>query len=313
MRNSKINFPHPLLNEYTNDYVDGCRFELNEIAVEDISENGAIFSIPVTYSLTCDGIAKLVEEEKAAVVVRVVCGATSYREIISFPSKNSMRINISKNEVSKKIDFTSYIIAKREITDFHVEEHNPDYFEGVSFHLNAGEIIAMSETISMNIDDSELEKHVSSIVKIDRVDTIEKMEVKYDTDDGLIHILFPAEQYIAYEDLINQYSKYGILRFLQSSVMIPAIAEAVMLLREEKSITDLDDTAEIVYGDTVWAESLFRRCEELDCDLYDKTISAFGLADDMLASVTADAIKDLYNFAKELYNSKDDTRLGGVD
>lgn len=313
MRNSKINFPHPLLNEHTNDYIDDCSFELNEIAIEDISENGSQFSIPVTYSLACNGIEKLIEDGSAAVIVRVVCGATSYREIISFPSKNSMRINIPKNDVSKKIDFTSYIIAKKEISDFHVEEHNSDYFDGVSFHLNAGEIIAMSATISMNIDDSELEKQVSSIVKIDRVDTIEKMEVKYDTEDGLIHIQFPAEQYIAYEELINQYSKYGILRFLQSSVMIPAISEAIMLLREEKSVTDLDDEAEIVYGDTVWAESLFRRCEKLDCDLYDKTISAFGLADDMLASVTADAVKDLYNFAKDLYNSKDDTRLGGVD
>ena len=44
MRKSDINFPHPLLNGYNHDYIDGCQFE---ISIDTITEEE--FSILVKF------------------------------------------------------------------------------------------------------------------------------------------------------------------------------------------------------------------------------------------------------------------------
>ena len=42
MRKSELNFPHPLLSDYSRDYVEGCSFE---IALGDFSEDSFAYSV----------------------------------------------------------------------------------------------------------------------------------------------------------------------------------------------------------------------------------------------------------------------------
>lgn len=310
MRKSEINFPHPLLNGYNHDYIDGCQFE---ISIDTITEEDNNFIVPVFYDLKCDGLKELVDSGAAKILLRISCSYTSYRDIVLIDTEQT-DITISKNKVSRRIEISPYIVASADINDFKLKEHDLLYFGNTVFKVNEGELLAEGSLIQINLDDSELEKQLSSVIKIDSVSGIDYLNVVYDNaDDGLIHIQMPEDEYKSYFNLRERYGRYGVSRFLQSAIILPALVEGIALLREEKALVELDPEYEEKYSDTTWAESAFARCEELKRDIYDANMSSFGLANEILGAVTKDSLSDLHNKAKEMYNNSGATRLGGVD
>lgn len=307
MRKSEINFPHPLLNEYNHDYTENCSFETT---IGVINENDDSFIVPVIYELKCDGLKKLINTGFARAVLKITCSQTSYRDIVTLNEEHT-DIAILKNMVSQRIEFCSYIIAIKDIPNFRLDEHDLLYFGNTVFKVNEGELLAEGSLIQINLDDSELEKQLSSIIKIDSVEGIDNLNVVYDnTDDSLIHIQMPEDEYISYFNLRERYGRYGISRFLQSAIILPALVEGISLLREEKNLIEIDPEHDEIYGNTIWAESILARCEE---KIYDSDQSAFGLANELLGKVAKDSVSDLYNQAQEMYNNSGATRVGGVD
>lgn len=310
MRKSDINFPHPLLNGYNHDYKEGCLFE---ISIDTVNEEKDEFIIPVLYNLKCDGLNDLINSQSAKVVLRVSCSHTSYRDIINFDSEKT-DVKIPKNKVSKRIEIYPYIVASKDIVNFKLAEHDFLYFGNTIFKVNEGEILAEASMIQINLDDSELEKRLSSVIKIDSVAGIESLNVVYtDTEDDLIHIQMPVEEYTEFFNLRERYGRYGISRFLQSSIILPALVEGISLLRSEKYLLEIDPEHEEKYADTIWAESIFSRCEKLKRDVYDTDLSSFGLANEILGYVAKSSISELHKKAQEMYNNDGATRLGGID
>ena len=311
MRKSEINFPYPMLNEYNKDYEEACEFS---VKLGEIHENTHDFILPFAYTITSSGLKSMIDSSKATVVIKLYCSATSYREIYKFKANSELSIVVPKSNVAKRIELQGFIISAVDSKTFSLPEHNQQFFAGVAIEIKKGNILADTDVIQINIDDSELEKQLSSIVLIDSTAGINCLDVDYLNDqDGLIHIRMPEEEYQEYFTLRKSYNRYGISRFLQSAVIMPALTEAIQLLRIEAVQKDADPEFEEKYGLTVWADRILNKCDELQRDISDPGISAYGLANEILHFVTKDAISELHKKAKEMYNNNGATRMGGVD
>ncbi|MDR0850143.1 MAG: hypothetical protein LBN07_01515 [Christensenellaceae bacterium] len=313
MARNAIEFPHPVLNEYLKDYVD-CGFS---IAITDCTDNTGNIEIGVKYELSCVGLEELIKDGKAEVVLRVISGATLFRKAYIFGQKQEIIVSINKKELSGNIEVSAYIVAKTNIDNFLLKEHNNAYFHEKAFKIKKSDILADVPGIFIPLE-SELEKQISSIIIIDLVKEISKTEIKFsnstdDDSDGLIHIRLPEAEYTEYHTIRSRFAKLGIKRFLQNALMLPAIIEAIDLLKYELTVTD-EDTDRTSYKGTVWADSILANLKKLEIDLEDNNIpSSVKLANELLGNVIKDSIQDLSLKMKEWSNVTEESRIGGID
>lgn len=110
-----------------------------------------------------------------------------------------------------------------------------------------------------------------------------------------IVITLPDMDYKNYARLMSKkHLKNGVERFVQASVILPAITEAVRLLITEESTVDDNGEAPTSYKGTIWADSIYAalpRCGITDLSSEDR--SAFEIANLLLGNVTSDSISNL--------------------
>lgn len=94
----------------------------------------------------------------------------------------------------------------------------------------------------------------------------------------------------------KKHFKNGIERFLQSTLILPAITEAISKLRMEEYLLENieDEDYEILYKGTVWADSILKALNNLGIDdLANCTSSDYELANKILGNVAADSLNNL--------------------
>ena len=162
MKKTNFDFPHPVLFEGNDDYINSSF----SIATEDVSEDGQDFRLQITYTLTSNGLNELIRKNKAAVVVKIESSFASYRRIEIFDcDKTQKEISIKRNLVAKELVITAQIVANEKLDDFLLEEHNKDYFT-VPYTIEIGEVLAYEPGQKLYLDASELERPVSSVITI---------------------------------------------------------------------------------------------------------------------------------------------------
>ncbi len=299
MRNKAIEYPHPVLNEYTNDFQD------SEFSIEVVNhnDNGNSLTIEIGCSLKCEGIKRMITAEIAKIVLRLTCFRTSYRVTYDLNLDSTSIINISKKLVSDVIDLQAMIVANHNYDTYELSEFNKNYFGTQQFHLRKGDVIANEPGIKIKLD-TVLEKNMAGVVLIAVDPDISEMKVNYATikEDNpkltdYIIITLPDTEYTSYAKLrTKKHLKNGIERFLQSSLILPAITEAIAKLRHEDYIIENydDDEYEILYKGTIWADSILKALSNLGIDdLANCRDSDFELANKILGNVVGDSINNL--------------------
>lgn len=299
MRNKAIEYPHPVLNEYTNDFQD------SEFSIEVVNhnDNGNSLTIEIGCSLKCEGIKKMITAGIAKIVLRLTCFRTSYRVTYDLNLDSTSIIDISKKLVSDVIDLQAMIVVNHNYDTYELFEFNKNYFGTQQFHLRKGDVIANEPGIKIKLD-TVLEKNMAGVVLIAVDPDISEMKVNYATikEDNpkltdYIIITLPDTEYTSYAKLrTKKHLKNGIERFLQSSLILPAITEAIAKLRHEDYIIENydDDEYEILYKGTIWADSILRALSNLGIDdLANCRDSDFELANKILGNVVGDSINNL--------------------
>lgn len=295
MRNKAIEYPHPVLNEYTNDYIN------SSFGIEVLShtDNGSDIVIELECLLNCDGLATIIAEGKAKPIVRVTCYRTSYRDTIDLYPSGSTIIKIEKRKVTGSIDIQAMIVATQEFEDFRLPEFNQGYFGNIGFHIRKGDVLANEPGINVKLN-TTLEKNMAGIVlvRVDpriqsmRVDYAETTEMNPELSDYIV-ISLPDMDWKNYARLMSKkHLKNGVERFIQASVILPAITEAVGLLRVEESTEGDDGEAVTSYRGTVWADSIYSALTRLGLSLSD-TKSDYEIANILLGNIASDSLSNL--------------------
>ncbi|WP_407384337.1 hypothetical protein [Ruminococcus sp.] len=295
MKNRAIEYPHPVLNEFTNDF-NNCAFNLS---VGSHSDTGNSIDIEFSYSLTGAGIQSLISQGLAKVFIRVVCFRTSFRKVFEMNNEDITVISLPKKNVTDSIDISASIVATQNINNYCLPEFNQDYFGGYpGFKLRKGDIIANEPRLTIKLN-TILEKNMAGVVFINSNSAITEPKVYFasveETDPSLtdyITISLPDSEYKNYAKLsTKKHLKNVLARFLQGALVFPAITEAVARLRREE---ELEEDPDCHYRGTIWAESLYNALNKMGIEeLATCNQSDFEIANKLLGDVVGDSINTL--------------------
>lgn len=309
MKSIKDEFPNPVLATGRDDYIESCSFHTifkdNQIKVD--TDN---IIIPTKYTLVCEGLQTLLDCGDAIVIISVKSTAASYSKIFKFSAGTTeMDILIPKFSVVNKIDISGSIIAAHNINAFRCEnEFNSLYFSGATFEIRKGDILAIDDGCSIYIDDTELERPISSIFNIIRREN-QASDIIPCFEDEKIQIYLKNDLY----DLYYKFKDFnnGILRrYVTGIIVYPVLVEAIVYVlchyqTEEKD--DLDD-----FSNKRWFRAIYNKASAKGIDLrnYD---CATTLANDLLGGIALDAIQSFKDTLDNEMNSGETQILGGID
>lgn len=312
MKAVKYEFPNPVLAANRDDYIATCKFitfvHENKIAVEDDN-----IKVPVSYELVCDGIQKLLDSEKAKAVVRVISSAASYSRIFFFnKGKTETVLFIPKYSVVNKFSVSISVVANEDIKAFNCKnEFNELYFSNLSFEIRRGDILAASEDRIIYVDDTELEKPISSIFNIISRDDLTFDEIDTDYTGEKIAVYLSKELY----QLYNEFTSFnnGVLRRYAIGIIVyPVLVEA--LAKIEESYKESPDEAE---ENTVrthrWSRAIDCKAKQFDINLSDLQESYTAVANKLLGDVSSDALKSFKDALEDELNNGENQNIGGND
>lgn len=226
MVKSKLDYPHPVLMINGDDYDKKCSFSVTMEVYED--DYNVRFSLE--YNLHCESLDKLIDEEKAKVVVYIESPNSSFRKMISFPkSKENVEVEVKKDIVSRKITAKPYIVATENIENFSSIWFNADYFENASFDIRKGDILATEKQYDIILDNIDVFKNCASVFSV-RLDEKVPSGVKVNYNDDKINVMINKTDYEKYRDLREQ-QEFRCL--LSSTLIFPALVEVIEAMKRE--------------------------------------------------------------------------------
>lgn len=295
MRNKTTEYPRPVLNEYLRDFVES-RFEICDPIIEETSSH---LILHLSYELVCPGLEKLIADGYAKVLVRITCNRTFYREVMDLKPSETAEVKIEKRKVTESLYIQGIIVSTQSFSNYKLEEFNKRYFGNVPFNIRKGDVLANEPGLDIKLN-TILEKNAAGIVQIGVDPTISSMKVTYgsleETDPKLtnyIVVWLPDKEYALYSSLTNKrHLKFGIERFLHASLFLPAVVEAISLLKREEELDESE--VEVHYIGTIWANSILDALKKNGVEeLLSTTKTDVELANLILGDVVSDALNDL--------------------
>lgn len=300
-----IDYPNPLLSSERDDYNENCKFDIvcSEESIT-VDENNIV--IPVEIILECDGLKKYVENNEAEIVVLINSSAAFFRKTFVLERIDGVQtIAIPKFCVKDKIEFSGYILTKKDIANFSCpNEFNELYFNNATFNIKKGELLAKGETRVIPVDGSELEKPISSIFTIER-NQINDSEIEVDlvTDEKIIVRVCDRLNDLYYQ--MKDFNNGSLTRYLTGMIVYPALVEAVakMCGNDRES-----------YSDKRWFRAIENKLEKMKIDLStDNDYSYTFLADKLLGGITQEGLRSVKDTIDDEVNNGEVTNLGGKD
>lgn len=311
MKAIKDEFPNPVLATGKDDYIERCSFctvfDDTEITVDEQN-----IIIPIKYILICNGLQALINSEDAVVVISIKSSAASYSKLFKFPTGiTEMSISVPKFSVVNKIDITGSVIAAHNIDNFRCEgEFNDLYFGSSTFEIRKGDILATEDSRSIYVDDSELEKPVSSIFDICRHDEQES-DVVPNFEDEKIQIFLKSELY----DLYYKFKDFnnGVLRRYAAGIIVyPVLVEAIgYVISYYQNGGEQNDGTD--YSGKRWFRAIEHKTESKGIDLHSYEGYPTTLANDMLGDIALYALKNFKDTLDSEMNSGETQMIGGID
>lgn len=294
MNKTNINYPHPVLSVANEDYVNS-KFDI-ELIEEPVVE-GDLAIISMRYLLECDGLATIIKEKKARVVLYFESVIAEYRQIEHFPfDKTEIKVEIKKEKLNRAVNVKGYIIATGELNGFTLPEHNKECFGTVPFNLRKGDILGIA-THNYNIPLQSYDPLADrpSIFSIRRQTDRPKEEVSANFSDNKIYIYLNDDTYEKYQQL---YVAPDVRVILASFFAAPVLVDVLNFM---KHMTEED---RMVYEDKKWYQVITHRINELKIDITTEE-SLTKIANMILPHIFSSTITSLTTLCKELLKEGD--------
>lgn len=302
-----IDYPNPVLSIEGDDYNENCIFDVSFKEEEIVVDEHDVI-IPAVYNLQCAGLSKLIEEDKAVIVVLIGSSASFYRRAFEFDAMESMKeIRIPKFDVKRSIDFCGYILAKEEIKHFACDDFNELYFKNTSFSVRKADVLAQGQIRTIPIDDSELEKPISSIFSIRKNAHSEaEIESNFDVDEKIVVYLSDRLNQLYYD--VKDFNNGALHRYLNGIIVYPVLVEGIAKMCDHYR-------NESEYSEKRWFRAIDRKLKGIGVNLEERydDCSYTELADKLLGNIAYDALLSVKNTIDEETNNGEYVNTGGMD
>lgn len=299
------NYPHPVLNKLTDDYNhDQAQFD---ILIAQRTE-GSNYKLICNVELFEDNLEQLLRDGAIKFVVKLVCTATRYRAVFEFDNLQEM-ITLPSSYVEKKIELSTFIVAKTIINSYSSQAFDADY-EDATFSIFPGDILAEGSEYSMNID-----KKIDPLTKVPSIFTIvsnsdkNSPQIDVQSSGDKIVITLNSINFEKYKKLKQLQNQYGQLAALTSSIFItPAMVMILDEVRRELSsfhndYESIKDFIEEQESEHRWFKVINMKLKDLEIDLYDtENISDSSLV--LSQKLLGDPLSNGLEFFEELFNTQ---------
>lgn len=305
MKATKNEFPNPVLAAGRDDYISTCSF-FTSFDSSDIQVTNDYIIIPISYELNCIGLQKLINSNKAVVVISIKSTGASYSKLFIFnPGINEMKIKIPKYSVVKRIDITGSIIATEVIHDFFCKgEFNELYFGNQTFEIRKGDILACENSKVIYIDDTELEKPLASIFNINNGHNQED-QIITDFSGEKIEINLCETLYKLYINFI-EFNNGALRRYVTAVIVYPVLVEAIARICEAYQTNSEEQHLR-------WFRAIDLKATNKNISLSQIPDSYSSVANVLLGDISLDALQRLKDILENELNSGESQTLGGVD
>ena len=228
LRKSNNNIlPYPVLSAENEDVRPSLK-DIESIKIDHFVSDDS-FSFTVRLQQRNDTIKKLIEDNKAKYMFVLTCPTTVLQEK-RLSSNPEITIKVNKQSVNGHLDFDCYVVLTEKIIYSNIGF--ADIYEGLSFDLEAGNILVRFPHLETNMDLSNEKMFVSkAFVEFVKSEN-DLVELGFDTD--IINIFLPHQQYDNYLDIRNN-SLYSDL--VISSIVHEAIIMAIINYDEDSHST----------------------------------------------------------------------------
>lgn len=299
MIKGQTEFPNPILQSGTDDYIKGCSFA-TAIDGNHIVVTADTIDIPVSYDLVSQGLNQLIRTDKAVVLIHVKSQALSYSRVFLFPKdERQMTLHIPKCSVAKELEIGGVIVST--VANHHFDgagEFNPLYFADAVFSVGKGDMLAVEEPYVMRLKEDELAKPLSSIFLINKSDDIED-DIMPDFEGDKIEINVSPAVYTSYCQLAQKGSE-SMLRFASAILIFPVLVEALTIVRDKADS----------YSDKRWYRAIRAKLDSRGIAIEDEQ-SLVSVANVLLGNIT-DAALSGFRKAWE-YAMEDSSDMTGGD
>lgn len=259
--NYHMRYPHPVLSEYSEDYVSGnfsCTFDQN------ITSGGEL-RLVANLQIVDIGLTKLIDTQAASAGYFVVCRRTYFNHLQEAPLGKSEKFFEAANLFGSVI-LRPVVWTLRKVEDLTSPLINPEFGKVVT--VGKGAIIALGPEFRFSMDQKKF-KPFDSIFALARDETVTENTVAVDHDQDRITILARDETYKAIAAIrdINR-GKDMIL----NTVYLPAVIEVISRLQ----------TGGINVESRKWYRVFKAKCDDLGIDPADKNVSPLELAQQLL-------------------------------
>ncbi|OES43349.1 hypothetical protein [Domibacillus iocasae] len=271
----KINFrhfPHPVLMDQSDDYVNSY-FAVKQF---ECTPGTDTFDFNVDFDLNDCGLQELIQSHKAEYAVHLECVPTNYR-VIERSFKPNMTFSISADLVEREIIVSTLIIATDKINDYSNPNFHED-FAGEAFEIQKKDILAAGPRKTI-----ELEKEPPQ-----RVGSIFQLKRNNSPDAPALAAIFEHNKIIV--ELSNEnYKNYNFMKkdkslepMFHSLIALPVLVSAIEYLKKDGNTEQAENYP--------WFRTVKKKLEILGEDIYDpgsfdSLLTAQRLLDEPLTKV----------------------------
>jgi len=224
--NLKGQYPLPILRpaEYDNNYVySDFSFSL------EVNQENTPHSLTVDFEIKHDDIDRLVREKKATVSLAIHCEPTYLYDVIDLSNTAHQTVIFDEQRVFGSVYFTLIVKALRVISDFRPKHLEPG-FEGLSFNVKKGDILAISEEYQHYYSLPSLQLG-ADIFELEEEPELADMEFEVELTESKIKIGVGTKLNALVQKNMN--TEAGRVNNI-SSIYFPALVEVLYLMQSEK-------------------------------------------------------------------------------
>lgn len=240
-------FPHPVLSEGNDDFLNGS-FDLRITEVRESTDGNV--EVDFELSLASADIQELVDNGSARAGAFIRCQDTFYSEL-NHADGTSGTWKFDPGALYGRVEVKPAIWLTGPLVDWAAESLNPEYGSAVS--IRGSEIIGISNDTVFSIGQDKLRKF-ESIFELVPTDEVPKGRLKLDLQGDAIRILAPIDLFKTIEQLRGT---KGGKPVLLSAVYLPVVMEVLENIR---------DGGESGYDNRPWYRVFSSKCEHLGID-----------------------------------------------
>lgn len=219
LRKSNNNIlPYPVLSAENEDVRPSLK-DIESISIKhEVEDDAFIFTVKLVQ--LNDTIKKLIEDNKAKYMFVLTCPSTVLQKM-KLSSAPEISIEVNKLSINGHLDFDCYVVLTEKINYTNIGF--ADIYEGLSFDLEAGNILVRFPHMETNMDLSN-EKMFVSKAFVEFVKSM-KDEVEIGFDSDIINVYLPEKQYDKYLEFHNNslYSDIIISSIVHEAIMMAII------------------------------------------------------------------------------------------